>query len=563
MSKYIESTGPHALGTLLTQVETQEMALPDFQRDFVWDPWATQELIVSLAQDNPAGSLLRIRNTKDYFSARAVQGAPELSGRPTYLLLDGQQRMTSLYQAFFGKGDYRYFLNIRDLIEEDSFEEAMFHVRANAKKGQQALQLKKYSTREGQFEDRVFPMEVLFGTPKGFTQWQRDLEDMEPDAVRKQELRDMLDKVYKQYIQRIELYQFPIVQLSDATPPDAVCSIFETLNRTGVKLGVFDLLTARFWAHDVKLRELWASAKDTSDLMEDFFVDPYYLLQATCLLRSGAAPSCKRKDVLALDAKHVEDKWESVSKAMVEALHMLRHDCGVLTWKWVPYYTMLIPMAAVLAEHQGATGMKVGEIRHKLLRWYWCSVYSQSFEKAPNSRAAKDFVALRAWLNGGPEPESVNQFSFDKHTLFDITPQQRALYQGTIALILSGGPKDFLRSERIDVKVIESDHIDDHHIFPDDFLKTKLKITEKKKRDCVLNRTLIDRTSNRQLRARGPKDYFGALLKERGANKYGEIMRTHKLPPEATSSILSNDYEGFLDYRADELLKLIKKATAA
>jgi len=117
MSKYIESTGPHALSTLLTQVDTQEMALPDFQRDFVWDPWATQELIVSLAQDNPAGSLLRIRNTKDYFSARAVQGAPDLTGRPTYLLLDGQQRMTSLYQAFYGKGDYRYFLNIPELLE--------------------------------------------------------------------------------------------------------------------------------------------------------------------------------------------------------------------------------------------------------------------------------------------------------------------------------------------------------------------------------------------------------------------------------------------------------------
>jgi len=438
----------------------------------------------------------------------------------------------------------------------------MFHIRANAKRGQQAQQLKKYATPEGQFTDRVLPMEVLFGTPKGFTQWQRDLEDMEPDAERRQQLRNDLDRVYKQYIQRIERYQFPIVQLSDATPPDAVCSIFETLNRTGVKLGVFDLLTARFWAYDVKLRDLWSSARETSDLMEDYYVDPYYLLQATCLLRSGAAPSCKRKDVLALNAKHVEEKWESVSKGMVQALAMLREDCGVLTWKWVPYYTMLIPMAAALSEHLGVTGLKAGEIRHKLLRWYWCSVYGQTFEKAPNSRAAKDFVSLRNWLSGGSEPESVSQFSFDRHTLFDITPQQRALYQGTIALILSKGPRDFLNSERIDVKVIETDHIDDHHIFPDDFLKTKLNVTEKKKRDCVLNRTLIDRTSNRKLKARGPKDYFQELLKERGAKKYADIMRSHLLPDGDPSPMLSNDFVAFTEYRADQLHALITAATS-
>ena len=77
------------------------MALPDFQRDFVWQPAQTQALIVSLARSFPAGSLLRMENNGALFAPRAIAGAPQLNGHsPKYLILDGQQRLTSLYQAF-------------------------------------------------------------------------------------------------------------------------------------------------------------------------------------------------------------------------------------------------------------------------------------------------------------------------------------------------------------------------------------------------------------------------------------------------------------------------------
>ena len=118
-----EDTNPRELKELLGQIHSREAALPDFQRDFVWDPNATQELIVSIASNYPAGSLLRIRNTHDLFANREFQGAPPLGGhRPTYLVLDGQQRLTSLYQAFYGVGEHRYFLDLRRLIGGDDFE---------------------------------------------------------------------------------------------------------------------------------------------------------------------------------------------------------------------------------------------------------------------------------------------------------------------------------------------------------------------------------------------------------------------------------------------------------
>src|SRR5437870_13642123 len=89
---------------LLQMIHHREMALPDFQRDFVWDPFATDELIESIMSNYPAGSLLRIKNGSQLpFQPRAIEGAATLAkdAKPSYLILDGQQRLTSLYQAFF------------------------------------------------------------------------------------------------------------------------------------------------------------------------------------------------------------------------------------------------------------------------------------------------------------------------------------------------------------------------------------------------------------------------------------------------------------------------------
>lgn len=120
---------------MLRQIREREIALPDFQRDFVWEPLATQELITSIANNYPAGSLLAIRNTHEYFASREFEGAPSLDGhKPIYLILDGQQRLTSLYQAFWGTGEYLYFIRLKNLINGQDFDEAIFHIRANAQR---------------------------------------------------------------------------------------------------------------------------------------------------------------------------------------------------------------------------------------------------------------------------------------------------------------------------------------------------------------------------------------------------------------------------------------------
>src|SRR5689334_19467273 len=95
--RIFEATNPNEVEEMLGTIPHRQMVLPDFQRDFVWDPSATQELIVSIAYNYPAGSILRVRDTERSFAAREFQGAPELGDAiHTFLVLDGQQRLTSL-----------------------------------------------------------------------------------------------------------------------------------------------------------------------------------------------------------------------------------------------------------------------------------------------------------------------------------------------------------------------------------------------------------------------------------------------------------------------------------
>ena len=121
-----EDTNPRALKELLGEIHSGMTVLPDFQRDFVWDPGATQELVVSIANNYPAGSLLRVRDKHSYFACREFEGAPQIDGKKhTFLVLDGQQRLTSLYQAFYGVGEHRYYLNLKSLIEGKDFDEGI------------------------------------------------------------------------------------------------------------------------------------------------------------------------------------------------------------------------------------------------------------------------------------------------------------------------------------------------------------------------------------------------------------------------------------------------------
>lgn len=550
-----EDTNPHELKQLLAEIQSRTSVLPDFQRDFVWDPSATQELIVSIACNYPAGSILRVRDAKRVFACREFEGAPKLNGtKHTFLVLDGQQRLTSLFQAFYGVGDHRYFLDVKKLMAGAEFEEALFHERATTKRS------KNLETFEVQAAELVLPLSVLQGGAGKFTKWSRAVARSLSDTDRIA-LEDALDGIEEQWISVIDDYRFPVVTLSESTEPAALCTIFETLNRTGVKLSVFELLTARFWPHDVNLRTLWDATCAEDPVIAEFQVDPYYMLQAIALA-SRKAPSCKRSDVLNLAPKDIKEWWPRVAGGLATGLEILRDDCKVVLPKWLPYQTMLAPLAAVLARLPLPKTPEAGARRELLRRWFWCAVFGQAYESAPNSQSAKDVAALTEWLAGGLPPEVVAGFRFDPKALRDVTPRQRSVYRGVICLILTNGARDFHTQSIITGKLVEAEGIDDHHVFPANFLETKQGIKDAARRNCVLNRTLIDRTTNQLISDRAPSDYM-AEIRATPNFPLEQVLASHCLPVGEAAPFWTDNFDAFLAWRQERLWQEIKRVTGA
>ena len=551
------------LNFLLTLVHNREMALPDFQRDFVWDPGATDELIESIISNFPAGSLLRIKNGHQLlFQPRAIEGAPLLSRdiSPSYLILDGQQRLTSLYQAFYGVGEHRYYLNLAELEAGKDLEDCAFYLRTDEG-------VARYGTIQKQAAALVLPLGVMFGGA-GFQDWATKVQQARcTDISQMLDLQARLNRLHEGWVQPIEQYEFPMVTLNESTSAEAVCTIFETLNRTGVKLSVFDLLTARFWAQELNLRQLWEEAKGENEVLEEYDIDPYYVMQIIGLLEPGLdknglprAPSIKRSAILQMNVRQAGDGWSAAIQGFCQILAMLRDDCGVLSSGLIPYMTILIPMAAVWASQSTVKGADEGANRLKLLQWFWCSVFGQRYENAPNSQAEKDFGELLRWMRGGEAPESVQDFAISGLKLRDVRPNQRAVYRGTMSLILQNNALDFHKRGKITAQLVgdKKNPVDDHHVFPRAYLNKQGYPA--KLRDCILNRTYIDRRTNQRLSKRAPSDYFGEIFHKHGTKETEELLRSHLLP---AKPLLADDFEAFLDAREAEILRLIAAKTGA
>jgi hypothetical protein len=216
------------LTELLSHIHTGKTALVDFQRDFVWKPAMTQDLIVSIAHNHAAGDIWRIRHMRREFTWREFQDSPPLEGcQPMFLVLDGQQRLTSLYQAFYGVGQHRYYINLQRLLEGDDFDDCVFYLRAESR---QAL---AYEMLAVQARDLVLPLGILENGLGTFGRWSRQITRTRSQASEREAIEEALGEVDEFWIRPMIDYKFPVVTLAETTGVAAVCQMFVKLNGTG------------------------------------------------------------------------------------------------------------------------------------------------------------------------------------------------------------------------------------------------------------------------------------------------------------------------------------------
>ena len=536
-------THPRRLMKMLDDLHSGQLALPDFQRSFVWSPDATRELIVSMMRTFPAGALLFLRGGGSAFQARPAEEAPALRADPLELVLDGQQRLTSLYQALFGVGASRFFLDIGALISGADVNDA---VRVFSAERAAALE-----SEEVQANALVMPLSAVRGS--GASDWRDEVIERRDDEDHRR-VRSILKDVEQAFIKPLADYSFPVTVLPQSTELEAVCTIFETLNRTGKALTPFELISARAYAGGHSLRDLWSDALETHPILDDFDVEPYYVLQVIAL-RLGS--SCQRREVLGLDADAIAREWTTACADMASAVQLLRNECGVLVSKWLPYRPMLIPLAAAWRSVESASGPQRGLRRSRLKRWFWCACFNGEYESSSATLAERDTPVLRAWLSSGEEPPVVADFDWDPTEWRRVTARQKGLYRATVALMLTEQPRDFHTGAPLNQDLIVANRVDDHHVFPRGYLK---EIGRSNEIDSVLNHCLIDRQTNGSIGKKSPSTYLGEIRAVLSGD-LDDVLASHRLPTGERSPLDSDDFDEFLSWRLEELSDALAEQT--
>ncbi|MGB9693378.1 MAG: GmrSD restriction endonuclease domain-containing protein, partial [Fervidobacterium sp.] len=513
--EWIFKTTPEKLSGLLLGIDEGKIALPEFQRDWVWEPENIRELLISVSQSFPAGSLLSLRITKKTFQTRyfAETNVP-LGREPEQIILDGQQRLTALFQTLQskkgvkkGEGRFFFYVSLRKLLDGESIEEALFYVDESKKVRDGKEVLFELNTQENEFENKCLPLSCILHDDyriwrRKFLQYYRKKGMSETEV---DELDNKIEMVHKSFIEPIQNYEFPMIELHPETPLKAVCHIFEKVNTTGVTLTVFELLTAILWPQDIDLRKKWKSTKEELNKlpnMEGIDIDNVTFIQTLSLLSTYAkkmsnpdkkiAVSCKRDDLLEITAKDIENYWDKTLAGYKEAARILFEN-GVYSDNILPYKTMLAPLAAICAQlivDKG--GIKSDVIYTKIKQWYWRSVFTWRYSSGAESKSAQDFLQVMNWINEGDIPDSVRHYEFNKEMLYEITTVRNAAYRGILCLLLKNRPLDFKSGFEITTQLYHDHGIDHHHIFPSKYLEKGIPDLEQRKVNCILNKTLID-----------------------------------------------------------------------
>jgi len=571
-------TAEPALKDVLDDIAKGNTQLPDFQRGWVWDDNHIKSLIASLSLSYPIGAVMFLEAGGVPFKPRLFEGVVlQPAPKPKTFVLDGQQRLTSMYLALRSGQPVKtrtekgaetrrvYFLDMAKCLDpEADREDAVVSVPENLKVTSdfgRKVDL-DIGTPAAQFKQRHFPVSLIFDI-QGFMTWESGFSAyFQFSAEAMQFMQQFRNEIWL----RFQQFKVPAIELTQDTPREAVCQVFEKVNTGGVTLTVFELMTATFAADvgEFNLREDWDARHERLTAKHDVLeaVDGTSFLTAITLLASyrrhvekKTAVSCKRTDVLRLSLPEFKELQAELEAGFKRAAELLAEE-KIFDARSLPYATQLIPLAAICAQ-LGARTSQHG-IKKSLLRWYWTGVMGELYGGANETRFAMDVQDVVAWADGGAEPRTVRDANFAPARLLSLQSRLAAAYKGLAALLMKHGGRDFVSGTPIDLNSFFNNAIDIHHIFPRAWCEKKTLPREKW--NSVINKAPLAAGTNRFISGDAPSVYLARIQKAKQVDPVSldEFLASHIIP---VAELRSDDFDGFIRLRAGALLNLIEEAT--
>lgn len=574
----------------LEMADAGEVALPDFQRSWIWNAPKTAKYLKALFDDRPTGTFLILNAAAEpQFESRQFNGMPPSPGSALELVLDGQQRLTALWKALRRTSDwkYRFFVEVDDIRSRVLEVQDIKHFSSDTREGQ------KLNVPSRAFRDNLVPVNILYDEEdndgfgdiwhwcnKAFSNGNARDVGLLATAISKN-LREPLMK------ERDLWY----CMLPSSTVADVAIEIFVETNSSSVKIKEFDIVVARARGdYGDDLRGRIEDAYGDYEVIGNYFrPDPEHwisdlgewMLKVACL-RSDRIPkeSNYRKaldDLAGQDGRFdaLDELWPGIASTLTFAAEQ-----GAPTRRTLPSRPPLLVIAALHGLlDQLVDPFHKNAARQLVVSYYWRCLFSNRHEAHANDRLRVDLRELRRCLADIKRRGSIGKkpsvFRESHHPLLKASELRDGvpwigtsgkLGRAVAAIVGRGSPPDWITGHDMSVDHVreleDSRKLDRHHIFPRALL-----------RDCTLsddlikhglNGVLLSKASNQRLYKNDPVRYLEYLQSQFGEDEVRQRVMAHLVPYDCmwTSESLEDRYGRFLAQRAELVADRIHRLAA-
>lgn len=554
------------ISSIIYECNKNNRVLPNFQRYFDRTKDRIRWLLESIFKDYYVWSFLLWKNRKSEVWVQPILWVKKETIDQTHIILDWQQRITSLYYAIKApdislkrqdKVTY-FYINFYNFLKDDWWKEIIeYHDR-------------KFSLQDT-YNKLLFPMYEL----ENYNIWLDWLEEhmidqfnWDIDIFKKwAKIKTIITNKLKHIWDGFEI---PYVSLPDTIWLYQVSDIFEQINTKGKPLTIFDLLIARLYKYNIELRELRdITVKKYSNIhryYKEWKIDnmPIYILQAISLLYEKNS-STKKQDVLDIYTKiyenwetSFENDWEDISKYMNIAIERLEN----FRWYWVknertlPFEPMIPVLSALLKLVDERNDKK--ECYKKIDKWYWASIFTNAYSFSADSQKTLDFRELKRRFDDNefkPKFMEIIEREIDNLYLIDVQKNRSAKYRWVLSILAMQWAKDFNTWQTLE----NAKENDKDHIFPKVF---QSEDWSHKKINSVFNMTRLSSSTNKSKLDKKPSVYIPKIINEKyegNEQEFKKLLNTHLIDDKAYDALISDNLQNFMEIREKNIVMKIKE----
>lgn len=523
VNERIEIINQWKLNRVFSELESGNMRIPRFQRAYVWERSKIVKLLNSIYNQYPIGSFfLWDTDTQMESFCRDITefGFPNKPEANKFtFILDGQQRITSLYVTLKGKQ-----LNGID------YKSICFNL-----------------------DKRVFKIPTLKTEPNNIPVW-KIYDDLEYGNLLKEyygtgqtELGAAIQECHQ------ILHEYPVSIIKSMNMDlDEVVTIFERINQGGKRLSLFDLVHASVWSKDFDLREKIKEFNEENAIRIFGSLDAETFTQSLALNIDG---DCTNKHQLKLKNDDCKSIWEKTLECIRLTIDFIK-QLGVQQLSIIPYPSLI----AVVQNYFYLSKEKYisSDVKPLICDWFWTLTFSQRYSSSALTRMNEDALWIKSLVEGSREPR-IFTVKLSVEDLKRVRMNTRSVIKnGILSLMALNNPQDFDNNDSVTLdktNASRSNSKENHHFFPYS-LATSFGVSQNEI-NSVLNFAFITKRLNGHILNNKPSDY---LLKMEQENKsIRAAMQTHFIDGEAYDAATKDDFHRFIELRGKQIVNRINE----